>query len=326
VGGTESVLGAILGAGLLTFLPEWLRELKKIYLVIYGAIIILVIVFMPDGLWGYVQFFTKRFARKKGFPKAKRALQVAGHGAAGEEVLRVHGLSKKFGGLVAVDDLDLSVRRGEAHALIGPNGSGKTTCLNLLSGIYVPTSGSIGFLGRDIIGLRPSRIAISGMARSFQNLRLFRGLSVWENVLIGAKRAGGSELETKDRAIAAIEFVGLNEKAYELCINLPYGHQKLVELARSIAGEPEILLLDEPAAGLNQTEKQDLVKLLKQLNQMGLTILIVEHDMSFVCNLASTATVLNFGKKIAEGTVDSVLQHPAVIEAYLGNREVALNV
>lgn len=164
------------------------------------------------------------------------------------------------------------------------------------------------------------------MARSFQNLRLFRALTVWENVLVGAKRAGGGESEARDRAAAAISFVGLSDKAFEICQSLPYGYQKLVELARAVAGEPELLLLDEPGAGLNQTEKQELVRLLRRLNQMGLTIVIVEHDMSLVCNVASTATVLNFGKKIAEGTVDEVLRHPAVVEAYLGNREVALNV
>ena len=244
----------------------------------------------------------------------------------GSAVLRVEGLTKRFGGLVAVDGLDLEVRRGEAHALIGPNGSGKTTCINLLSGLYVPTSGSIDFLGQNLLGLRPNRIAAIGMARSFQNLRLFRALTVWENVLVGAKRAGGHESEVERRAIAAIEFVGLSDKAFEICQGLPYGHQKLVELARAIAGEPELLLLDEPGAGLNQTEKQELIRFLQLLNQMGLTILIVEHDMSLICSVASTATVLNFGKKIAEGTVDEVLKHPAVVEAYLGNREVALNV
>lgn len=325
VGGSESVPGAILGATLLTFLPEWLRDLKKIYLVIYGCVIILVIVFMPEGLWGYVKLLGRRFSRKRYLAAVGRPLQV-GKGVAGEEILRVEGLSKRFGGLVAVDQVDLVVRRGEIHALIGPNGSGKTTYINLLSGLYVPTSGRIRFLGEDVVGLRPSRIACIGMARSFQNLRLFRELTVWENVLVGAKRAGGNDPETQGRAQAAIEFAGLSDKAYETCRNLPYGHQKFVELARAIAGEPELLLLDEPGAGLNQTEKLELIRLLRALNGMGLTIIIVEHDMSLVSRVASTATVLNFGKKIAEGTVDEVLRQPAVVEAYLGNREVALGV
>ncbi len=326
VGGTDSVLGGILGASLLTFLPEWLRDLKKIYLVIYGCVIILVIVFMPEGLWGYAKLMGRRFVRRIPLPEARRPLRIGGRGTPGEEILVVQGLAKHFGGLKAVDQVDFTVRRGEVHALIGPNGSGKTTCINLLSGLYVPTAGQIHFLGRDIVGWRPSRIAVSGMARSFQNLRLFRELSVWENVLIGARRAGGHEAAIEERAIAAIEFVGLHDRAHELCRNLPYGHQKLVELARSLAGEPEILLLDEPGAGLNQTEKQELIQLLTRLNRMGLTILIVEHDMSLVSQVARRSTVLNFGSKIAEGTTEEVLRHQAVVEAYLGNREVALGV
>ena len=326
VGGSASPLGSILGAGLLAYLPEWLRDLKRIYLVIYGCAIILVIVFMPGGLWGYVKLMGRRFARPFVLPPAHRAMQVGSRGTAGEEILQVENLVKHFGGLKAVDGVDFAVFRGEIHALIGPNGSGKTTCINLLSGLYVPTSGRIHFLGRDIVGLRPSRIACDGMARSFQNLRLFRELTVWENVLVGAQRAGGSEAEIEERAIAAIEFVGLRNKAHEICLNLPYGHQKLLELARALAGEPELLLLDEPGAGLNQTEKQELIQLLKRLNDMGLTILIVDHDMSLVSQVARRATVLNFGKKIAEGTADQVLRHPAVVEAYLGDREVALGV
>ena len=326
VGGSASPLGSILGAGLLAYLPEWLRDLKRIYLVIYGCAIILVIVFMPEGLWGYVKLMGRRFARPAILPPAHRAMQVGSRGTAGEEILQVENLVKHFGGLKAVDGVDFTVLRGEIHALIGPNGSGKTTCINLLSGLYVPTSGRIHFLGRDVVGLRPSRIACDGMARSFQNLRLFRELTVWENVLVGAQRAGGGEAAIEERAIAAIEFVGLRNKAHEICRNLPYGHQKLLELARALAGEPELLLLDEPGAGLNQTEKQELIQLLKRLNDMGLTILIVDHDMSLVSQVARRATVLNFGKKIAEGTADQVLQHPAVVEAYLGDREVALGV
>ncbi|HYL80920.1 MAG TPA: ATP-binding cassette domain-containing protein, partial [Candidatus Acidoferrum sp.] len=305
---------------------EWLRDLKKIYLVIYGCAIILVIVFMPEGLWGYVKLFGRRFARPLVLPEARGTLRVGGRGKAGEEILQVERLVKHFGGVKAVDGVDFTVRRGEIHALIGPNGSGKTTIINLLSGLYVPTAGRIHFLGQDIVGLRPNRIAHYGMARSFQNLRLFRELSVWENVLVGAQREKSREADTRDRAMAAIEFVGLTDKAGEICRNLPYGHQKLVELARALAGEPDLLLLDEPGAGLNQTEKQELVQLLKRLNDLGLTIVLVEHDMSLISQVATLATVLNFGVKIAEGTADAVLRHAAVVEAYLGNREVALGV
>ena len=164
---------------------------------IYGCVIILVIVFMPEGLWGYVKLLGRRFAGSESLPPAHRAMQVGSRGAAGEEILRVESLVKRFGGLWRWTRWTSWSRRGEIHALIGPNGSGKTTYINLLSGLYVPTSGRIRFLGQDVVGLRPSRIACSGMARSFQNLRLFRELTVWENVLVGAKRAGGNEAETK---------------------------------------------------------------------------------------------------------------------------------
>ncbi len=326
VGGSESVIGSILGAVLLTFLPEWLRDLKSVYLVVYGAVIILVIVFMPEGLWGYARLLGRRFIRPRPLPAAPRALQIGSRGAGGEPMLVVQRLAKHFGGLKAVDDVDFTVRRGEIHALIGPNGSGKTTCINLVSGLYVPTAGRITFLGHEVQGTRPNRIARGGMARTFQNIRLFRELTVWENVLIGARRAHGGETQTRARALAAIEFVGIGERAHERCKNLSYGTQKLVEIARAAAGEPELLLLDEPAAGLNQSEKRELVGLLGRLHDQGLTMLLVEHDMSLVSELSRAITVLNFGKKISEGTPGHVLADPVVVEAYLGNRDAALGL
>ncbi len=238
-------------------------------------------------------------------------------------MLLIDNLGQHFGGLKAVDGVSLTVRQGEVHALIGPNGSGKTTILNLISGLYVPSFGQITFLGRSIGGQRGSRIARAGMTRTFQNSRLFREMTLWENVLVGAQRAGGDEAALRERAMAAIEFMGLTGVVHEKAKNLPYGTQKRVEIARALAGEPELLLLDEPAAGLTQTEKHDLVGLLQQLHTRGLTMLLVEHDMSLVSTISHAITVINFGRKIADGTPEHVLAEPAVGEAYLGNRETA---
>ncbi len=323
VGGSDSVPGSILGAALLTFLPEWLRDLKTTYLVVYGAVIILVIVFMPEGLWGWARLVGRRFARPPFPGRSQRPLALGAKGPAGEPLLVARALGKHFGGVKAVDGVDLTARRGEVHALIGPNGSGKSTCINLLSGLYVPTAGDVRFRGEAVTALRPNRIARRGMGRTFQNIRLFRGLSVWENVLVGAQRKGGGEAQIHDRAAAALDFVGLSAKAHQLCRTLPYGHQKLVEIARAIAGEPELLLLDEPAAGLHPSEKRGLAQLLLALRDSGLTLLLVEHDMSLVAEVSASITVLNFGKRISEGSAARVLEDPVVVEAYLGKRDGA---
>ncbi len=321
VGGTDSAFGAVIGASILTFLPEALCDLESLYLVIYGCIIIVVIIFMPDGLWGYVDRFMRRFSKKKMLPEVKQALAVGECDC--DEVLHIENIGMHFGGLKALDGVDYAVHKGEIHALIGPNGSGKTTCINVISGIYTPTFGKVTFLGEEITGMKPHIIARKGLTRTFQNLRLFSKLSVYENVLVGSQRAGGSEEEIIDRALAAIEFVGLKDVAYEQCRSLPYGHQKLVELARNLAGKPKLLLLDEPAAGLNESEKEMLGDLLIRIHKMGLTMLLVEHDMSLISKLATKCTVLNFGEKIADGDVDEALTDPQVVEAYLGTKEVS---
>ena len=324
LGGAQSPFGAALGTVLLILLPEWFRFLKQIYLAAYGLAVILIMVFLPEGLWGLVSGAWRRvrgvipLALPANIPALN--LEVPAQGSA--PILKLENLQKHFGGLKAVDGIDLEVTRGTVHALIGPNGSGKTTSLNVLNGIYKPTAGKIIVDGVDVTDLAPHERAGHGVGRTFQNIRLFPALSVLENVMVGAQRdnnpiaSGNAAL--RERALSALQFVGLADRAHLIVRNLPYGHQRLVEIARVLAGRPKLLLLDEPAAGLNQTEKQELVGLLKRLRGHGLTIFLIDHDMGLVEKISDKITVLNFGKKIAEGTPAEVLRHPEVIAAYLG--------
>ncbi|HZP85332.1 MAG TPA: branched-chain amino acid ABC transporter ATP-binding protein/permease [Burkholderiales bacterium] len=327
LGGAQSPFGAALGTVLIVLLPEWLRFLRSLYLAVYGLGVILIMVFLPEGIWGLVRGAWRRM----------RPLQRPTMGAIGAldfdirsnhsgPILKLADLQKHFGGLKAVDGISLEVQRGSVHALIGPNGSGKTTSLNVLNGIYRPTAGRIEFDGTDVTGLKPHLRAALGMGRTFQNIRLFPTMTALENVMVGGQRDNnpiepGNEA-LRQRALAALAFVGIAERADEVVRNLPYGHQRLVEIARALAGHPKLLLLDEPGAGLNQTEKQELVALLKRLRGHGLTVFLIDHDMGLVEKVSDKITVLNFGKKIAEGSPQEVLNHPDVIAAYLGEAPV----
>jgi len=327
LGGVGSPIGAVIGTGLLILIPEWLRFLKSIpglYLAIYGLFVILIVRFMPDGIWGFVQDMLTRWRTKRPAAVASPALQLVPAKTGGDMVLEVTGLSKHFGGLKAVDKVDIAVRRGGVHALIGPNGSGKTTTLNMLSGLYKVTSGKIMLDGTDVTDMPPHQRTAAGLGRTFQNIRLFRSMTALENVVIGAERPGntltgnGGQDALTERALSALTFVGLGPRANELVSSFSYGHQRLIEIARALAGNPTLLLLDEPAAGLNSTEKLELHDLLKRIAAQGLTILIIDHDMTLVREAAQHITVLNFGKRIADGESLAVLQHPDVISAYLG--------
>lgn len=323
LGGIQSGFGALVGTGLLIVMPEWLRFLKEIYMAVYGIAVILIMVFMPEGIWGLAKKHWQRGPRgdaaaARGIP----ALNLDIPATDKTPILKLEGIAKHFGGVRAVDGLDFTVRRGTVHALIGPNGSGKTTTLNVLNGIYRPTAGRLTFDGQDVTALTPSQRAGLGLGRTFQNIRLFAGLSVLENVMIGAQRKNNpianGEAALQGRALSALQFVGMADRAGEIVKNLPYGHQRLVEIARALAGHPKLLLLDEPAAGLNNTEKQELVQLLKRLRGHGLTVFLIEHDMGLIEQVSDRITVLNFGRKIAEGAPAEVLRHPQVVAAYLG--------
>jgi branched-chain amino acid transport system ATP-binding protein len=248
-------------------------------------------------------------------------------------LLDVRGVSKRFGGVQAVKDVSFRVEKGMVKALIGPNGAGKTTLFNLVSGVAAPDAGAVAFRGAEIQGQPPHRIAALGLARTFQHIRLFAQMSALENVMVGRhvrSRAGfvagmfhlpwtwKEEREIERSARDALEFLGIPELADLEATSLSYGQQRAVELARALASEPELLLLDEPAAGLNMRETVELAKLIGRIRERGVTVLIVEHDMGLVMNVSDEVVVLSYGEKIADAEPRAVQRHPEVVRVYLG--------
>jgi branched-chain amino acid transport system ATP-binding protein len=253
-------------------------------------------------------------------------------------LLDVRGISKRFGGVHAVKDVSFQVRAGTVKALIGPNGAGKTTLFNLVSGVVAPDAGTVLFRGAPIQGQPPHRVAALGLSRTFQHIRLFAGMTALENVMVGRHtrtRAGflvgmlhlpwtwREERQIEARALEALDFMGISELAGTEATSLSYGQQRAVELARALAAEPELLLLDEPAAGLNMRETAELAKLVRRIRDRGITVLIVEHDMGLVMNVSDEVVVLSYGEKIADAQPRVVQKDPEVIRIYLGEEEAA---
>ena len=247
--------------------------------------------------------------------------------------LWVEALSKEFGGVHALEDVSFAIRPGTVHSIIGPNGAGKTTLLNLLTGVYAPSSGRINFNDRDLTGAAPHEFAAAGIGRTFQNLQIFFNMTALENVMTGrhlrercgllaallhTPRLARGEKECRERALQLLDFLGLGDYSQVNAAAMPYGALKRLEIARALAGEPKILLLDEPAAGLNPTEAQEIDALIKRLVATGTTVVLVEHNMRLVMGVSDHILVLDYGRRLSEGTAQQVRADPSVIEAYLG--------
>ncbi|MCZ7527905.1 MAG: branched-chain amino acid ABC transporter ATP-binding protein/permease [Acidimicrobiia bacterium] len=348
-GGLGTLAGPVVGAFVFTLgfgvdlggksTSEWLGRSEQLVL---GVLVVVNAILLPRGLVGQVRHLRERRrpARRPG-PARPLPEELArprprprpGTAEAGP-LLSVSGLTKRFGGLAALSAVDLAVAPGTVHALIGPNGSGKSTFVNVVTGFYRPDAGQVSFHGRDVAGLPPHRASQAGLARTFQGCQIWRRMTVLENVMVGAhsrtryglarsmvlpEPARAEERQVRDRARGLLRFVGLEDRADVRADALPFADQRRLEIARALAGDPDLLLLDEPAAGMHPNDLHELADLIRTVRDEGVTVLLIEHHMELVMALSDVVAVLDYGEKIAEGTPDAVRADPRVVQAYLGD-------